>query len=44
MIHSKPHIDHNVDKSKVLLIMFALIIDTLPVEEEVVKERMRPSQ
>ena len=42
MTHSEPHIDHSVDKSEVLLIMFALIIDTEPLEEEIVKERMRP--
>lgn len=33
---------HTVDKSEVLLIMFALIIDTVPLEEAIEKERMKP--
>lgn len=41
MTHLKPHIDDSVDKFEVLLIMFALIIDMLPLEEEIVKERIR---
>lgn len=43
MIHSEPHISHNGDKSKVLLIMLTLIIDMLLLEKEIVKERIRPS-
>lgn len=44
MTNSKPHINHAVDKAEVLLIMFALIIDTVASAEEIVKESMRPSQ